>query len=246
MVPAHIWTPWYSLLGARSGYVSPKECLGPLTRFVPALETGLSSDPEMCRRVSSLDAFGLISSSDAHSPESIGREATEFDIDPSFKAIFDAVRPGAAGMLSTVEFFPESGKYHASGHKICGPLGIGERGPCPVCGRQTTEGVSARIAELADRPVGVPDRPFVKLMPLASVLAALTGAGAGSVGVRKLRDKLISAYGPELRILRDISTAEIDIPECPTLPHALDILREGKAAVSPGYDGVYGKIGFGF
>ncbi|MDR2111165.1 MAG: endonuclease Q family protein, partial [Spirochaetaceae bacterium] len=170
LVPAHIWTPWFSALGARSGFDSIEECYGVLSSRIPAVETGLSSNPPMNWALSALDKFSVISNSDAHSPDKLGREATVFDMDLSYASLAAALwrRGGGAEIIETVEFFPQEGKYHYDGHRKCGRWLTPEEaaaagGICPVCGRPLTRGVMGRVMELADRPVdetqAPPDRP---------------------------------------------------------------------------------------
>ncbi|MDR1446374.1 MAG: UvrD-helicase domain-containing protein [Treponema sp.] len=172
MIPAHIWTPWFSALGAKSGFDSIEECYGDLTSHIPAIETGLSSNPPMNWALESLDRFAVISNSDAHSPDKLGRECTVFDMDMSFSSLSAALKD-SAGILATVEFFPQEGKYHYDGHRNCGVcLGPDEAlaagGICPVCGKALTRGVMGRVLELADRPVderAVPEHSAGARMP---------------------------------------------------------------------------------
>ncbi len=207
LIPAHIWTPWFSLLGSKSGFDRVDECFGDLTSHIFAVETGLSSDPPMNWRVSQLDRYTLVSNSDAHSPEKLAREATLFDTELSYPAIFGALQTGDPGTYrGTVEFFPEEGKYHLDGHRACGivwePATTREHGgACPVCGKEVTIGVMHRVEELADRPAGrAPLRtyPFNSLIPLAEVLGEVLGVGAGSGRVEQEMQKLLARLGPEL------------------------------------------------
>ena len=190
LIPAHIWTPWFSLLGSKSGFDSVAECFADLTPHIFALETGLSSDPPMNWRVSALDRYTLVSNSDAHSPEKLGREATLFDCELAYGALFDALLPTPAhgrgargeGYLGTVEFFPEEGKYHFDGHRACGivwdpPTTLAHSGICPVCGKAVTIGVMHRVEALADRPIGgrpARTHPFHSLIPLPEVLGEVS------------------------------------------------------------------------
>ena len=187
LIPAHIWTPWFSLLGSKSGFDSVEECFADLTPHIFALETGLSSDPPMNWRVSALDRYTLVSNSDAHSPEKLAREATLFDTELSYAALFDALRSGdPATYLGTIEFFPEEGKYHFDGHRACGivwdpPTTRVHNELCPVCGKPVTVGVMHRVEVLADRPIGgrpARTHPFHSLIPLPEVLGEVHGVGA--------------------------------------------------------------------
>lgn len=241
LIPAHVWTPWFSLLGEKSGYDSVEEAFGDLAPLIPALETGLSADPAMCRSVSSLDPFGLISSSDAHSPPMLGREASEFDLAPGFGEIFRSLRPGQPGFISTVEFFPEMGKYHVEGHRKC-DVRMGVGGLCPVCGKPLTGGVLPRVEALADRAMGIPDRPFVKLIPLPLLLAEALGKGAASKKVQAEYLRLIDELGPELYILRSAAPADLAAAHSPELAALVGAVREGKVEIEPGYDGRYGRV----
>ena len=187
LVPAHIWTPWFSLFGSKSGFDSIEECFDDLSSHVFALETGLSSDPDMNRRVSALDRFALISNSDCHSPGKLGREANIFDTDFNFFAMRDSLKAPGRGFLGTLEFFPEEGKYHYDGHRKCqiclDPLATRQQhGICPVCQRPLTIGVNHRVMELADRatpmlPAGQPG--FSSIVPLSEVLGEILGQGLG-------------------------------------------------------------------
>jgi DNA helicase II / ATP-dependent DNA helicase PcrA len=249
LVPAHVWTPWFSLLGSKSGFDSLRDCFGDLAGEVFAAETGLSSDPAMNWRVSELDRITLMSNSDAHSPEKLGREANLFDTELAFSALREAVR-SRRGFLGTIEFFPEEGKYHLDGHRKCGvrlqPEQSRELGSrCPVCGEPLTVGVLARVAELADRPEG--HRPagaadYRCLVPLAEVLAETLGVGSGSKRVRVELDKLHGGLGPELRVLADIPLEEIARVGGTLLGEAVRRMRAGELHVDPGYDGEYGKV----
>lgn len=187
LIPAHIWTPWFSCLGSKSGFDSIQECYGSLCDHIFAVETGLSSDPPMNWRLSSLDRFALVSNSDAHSVGKLGREATVFDCEISYYAIMAALRSRDQNtFLGTLEFFPEEGKYHLDGHRACGIKLTPEEtrdqnGACPECGKPITVGVLHRVEQLADRIVGA--RPnhrqdFCSLIPLAEVLSEILSRGA--------------------------------------------------------------------
>ena len=249
-VPAHIWTPHFSLFGAFSGFDSIEECFGDLTPHIHALETGLSSDPPMNWRVSALDSYLLISNSDAHSPAKLGREATLFQTELSYEGIAKAINTGE-GLAGTLEFFPEEGKYHFDGHRKCGlcisPQETAELGNrCPVCGKKITIGVLNRVEQLADRPEDYvrPDaKPFESLVPLPEVIAASTGASAAGKKVQETYERLIGALGPEFFILRQAPIEDIRRAAGPLVAEGISRLRAGRVKRTPGYDGEYGKIG---
>lgn len=249
-VPAHIWTPHFSLLGAFSGFDSIEECFGDLTPYIHALETGLSSDPPMNWRVSALDSYFLVSNSDAHSPAKLGREATLFQTELSYAGIAKAINTGE-GLAGTLEFFPEEGKYHFDGHRKCGlcisPQETAEfGGRCPVCGKKITIGVLNRVEQLADRPEDYvrPDaKPFESLVPLPEVIAASTGTSAAGKKVQETCDRMVGALGPEFFILRQAPIEDIRHAAGPLVAEGISRLREGRVKRTPGYDGEYGKIG---
>ena len=248
-VPAHIWTPHFSVFGAFSGFSTLEECFGDLTGHIRALETGLSSDPPMNGRLSALDGYRLISNSDAHSPSKLGREANLLDIEPSYSALAAAIQEGK-GLVGTLEFFPEEGKYHFDGHRNCQQcLSPAETaaagGRCPVCGRKLTIGVLHRVEELADRPEGVvrPDAPyFESLVPLPEVIAASEGCSAASKRVEAKYERLLHALGPEFYILRQAPLEDVGRTAGPCVMEGIRRLRQGRVERTPGYDGTYGKI----
>jgi DNA helicase-2/ATP-dependent DNA helicase PcrA len=250
LVPAHIWTPWFSVLGGQSGFDAVEECFADLTGHIFALETGLSSDPAMNWRLSALDRFALVSNSDAHSPEKLGREATVFDCDLSFFGVRDALRSERAGFLGTVEFFPEEGKYHFDGHRKCGVVLTPEEaraagGNCAQCGKRLTEGVCGRVAHLADRPLGFRPhdaKPYQSLVPLTEVLGEILEVGPGAGRVQKAYDRLLSRVGAELYVLSHAPLEEIAREGPPLLSEAVRRIRSGEVHVQPGYDGEYGVI----
>ena len=205
-IPAHIWTPHFSLFGAFSGFDTIEECFEDLTPHIRALETGLSSDPPMNWRLSALDGYQLISNSDAHSPAKLGREANLMDIELSYEGLSVAIQEGK-GLAGTIEFFPEEGKYHYDGHRKC-HLCLSPKeaepynGKCPVCGRKLTIGVSHRVEQLADREDGYllkNARPYESLVPLPEVIAASTGRSATSVKVQKITWKCCKSWGQSFR-----------------------------------------------
>jgi uncharacterized protein (TIGR00375 family) len=249
-VPAHIWTPWFSLFGANSGFDDIYECFGDMTRYIFALETGLSSDPEMNWSWSSLDRFALISNSDAHSPDNLGREANIFDCKLEYSQIIDAIKRKDRGkFLETLEFFPQEGKYHYDGHrdcKICFSPQDSKRchNICPKCKRSLTIGVMHRVNELADRDLGFRPEgavPFRHLVPLKEIIAAVLGRGVISLEVRKSYDNFIEYFGNEFRVLCKISPGDLTKFH-PRIAQGILRVREGRVRVHPGYDGVYGKV----
>jgi DNA helicase-2/ATP-dependent DNA helicase PcrA len=250
-IPAHIWTPWFAMLGSMSGFDSVEECFADLTPHIFALETGLSSDPPMNWRVANLDRYTLVSNSDAHSPQKLAREATLFAIEPGYDALFAALKDGdPAHFGGTVEFFPEEGKYHLDGHRACGvcwepPTTLAHGGLCSVCGKSVTVGVMHRVEVLADRPEGgTPPRahPFHSLVPLPEILGEVYNVGAGSKRVNAEYFKLLGKLGPELTILMDAPPAEIAAAGGERLATAIANMRRGAVTRRGGYDGEYGVI----
>ncbi|MBI5481262.1 MAG: AAA family ATPase, partial [Deltaproteobacteria bacterium] len=249
LVPAHIWTPWFAVLGSKSGFDSIAECYGDLERHIFAAETGLSSDPPMNWRVSALDRYRLVSNSDAHSPPMLGREACVFDSDLDYFALRRALETGA-GHGGTVEFFPEEGKYHLDGHRACGVrLAPAEtrraNGACPACGKPVTVGVMHRVEALADRPAGT--RPgqaagFRSLVPLAEIVGEIRGVGAKSQSVATEVARLVERFGPELGILSDLPLAMLKREGSSLLVEAMQRLRRGQVVAEAGYDGEYGVV----
>ncbi len=248
-VPAHIWTPHFSLFGAFSGFDSVEECFEDLSGEIHAMETGLSSDPPMNWRISALDTYHLISNSDAHSPAKLGREANLMDIPLSYEGIFGAIQRGE-GLAGTLEFFPEEGKYHYDGHRKCN-LCLAPReadqygGKCPVCGKKLTIGVSHRVEQLADRPEGfVPDqaRPFESLVPLEQVIGASLGHAPTSSKVQRLYENMLKDLGPEFEILRSIPVEDVKKAAGNLIGEGIKRLREGEVERRPGFDGEYGTI----
>jgi DNA helicase II / ATP-dependent DNA helicase PcrA len=252
LIPAHIWTPWFSALGSKSGFDSIPECYGDLTRFIYAVETGLSSDPLMNWQVSGLDPFALVSFSDAHSASKLGRECTIFDTELSYDGIFRAIsNPNDPGGLSgTLEFFPEEGKYHVDGHRNCKVRfapdeTIAHNGTCPVCDKPLTVGVMSRVRELADRKPGLKApraRPYKSLVPLAEVIAEAFGKGPATKSVIAVYEKLLETLGSELNILLDCTIKEIESIAGERTAEGINNMREGKISINPGYDGEFGTV----
>lgn len=261
VIPAHAWTPWFSIFGSMSGFDSLEECFGELTPRILAIETGLSSDPAMNWRLSSLDDVALISSSDAHSASKIAREATKFDGELSYVGIGKALRRGAparAGeradaptrLLGTIEFFPQEGKYHFDGHsahkvRFSPQQTKVSKGICPVCGRRVTVGVLSRVEELADRqanfrPKGAPD--FWSLVPLEEIIAEASGVKVGTKTVAAQYDRLLRAFGNELAVLLDTPIESIELASSPVIAEVVNRVRAGQLQIEPGYDGEYGTV----
>jgi uncharacterized protein (TIGR00375 family) len=251
LIPAHIWTPWFSVLGSKSGFDCLEECFDDLADHIFAVETGLSSDPSMNWRVSSLDNVTLVSNSDAHSPAKLARNATVFLCEPSYFAMKEALKTGDSSLFGgTIEFFPEEGKYHLDGHRKCGVSLHPEQtalngGLCPACGKPLTVGVLNRVCQLADRPDGHrPQKahPFLSLIPLESLLGEVLKVGPASKKVQAAYEGLLAEFGPELFILRDLALKELERRKMPLLAEALSLMRQGRVTRTGGFDGVFGKI----
>jgi len=249
--PAHNWTPFYGCMGSQNGFNSLEECYGEEEKRIHALETGLSSDPKMNWRLSILDKYSLVSSSDAHSAQNIGREMTVFELDePSYKAIKDAItRKESRALSMTVEYYPEEGKYHYDGHRNCNVSlspeeAIKLNNICPVCGKPLVIGVLHRVEELADRPDGyIPkDAPrYTYAVPLIEVISYITGKGRSTQYVKGLYSKLLEKFGSEIQVLlnEDLeSIKEVD----KELATAIENMRNSNVTLIPGYDGVFGIV----
>jgi DNA helicase II / ATP-dependent DNA helicase PcrA len=249
LVPAHVWTPWFAVLGSKSGFDRVEDCYDDLAGHIFALETGLSADPEMCWRVSALDRYRLVSNSDAHSPPALGREATRLDTELDYYAIRRALETGE-GFEGTLEFFPEEGKYHLDGHRKCDvrtePAETRRNGGlCPVCGKLPTVGVLHRVETLADRPEGA--RPagaagFRNILQLHQVVGEVLDVGAKSKAVTAVVNSLVNQLGPELDILEQIPVDEIARTAPPLVAEAINRVRQGAVLRDAGYDGEYGTI----
>jgi len=269
IIPAHIWTPWFSLYGSRSGFSSLEECFGKEAHFIKAVETGLSSDPEMNWPVKELFSRQLVSFSDAHSPENIGREMTILEVEGdllSFSEIVAALEGRGKGkIISTIEFYPQEGKYHYTGHRRCRisypPRRIEEIGKiCPVCGRPLTVGVADQIALRAQREneikkekdkygvswiksISYPQRPpFIRLIPLMEILSEVLNTGIKTQKVKNEYIKLTSVLGSEREILTKRKTEEISKVGGEKLAQAIKKVRKGEVSVSPGFDGQFGQV----
>ncbi len=251
VVPAHAWTPWFSLYGSNSGFDAMEECFGDQLKHIAAVETGLSSDPPMNWRLSELDQVMLVSNSDAHSPPKLGREANVFDCEPDYFEILRILREkDTSRFLYTIEFFPEEGKYHYDGHRACNSRLTPKDtraagGRCPVCGRPTTVGVLHRVERLADREEGyVPEGavPYRNMIPLEEIIAEANGAQPGTMGVREEYFNLCKLFGGEFSILLDVPPEELARHTSPRIAEGLRRVREGRVSIAPGYDGVFGEI----
>ncbi len=251
VIPAHAWTPWFSIFGANSGFDSIEECFGELSKYIYAIETGLSSDPEMNWRLSALDPITLISNSDAHSPNRIGREANAFDCELDYKEIIDAIRKkDRKKILYTIEFFPEEGKYHFDGHRQCGVIFSPKETRtnqylCPKCHKRLTVGVMHRVEELSDRPEGFIPRnaiPSIHLIPLEEILAEAMGYRIGTKAVETEYDRLTERGGSEFHILLDATPEELATFVPLKILEGIIRMRKGRVSIIPGHDGVYGKI----
>jgi len=251
LVPAHIWTPWFSMLGSKSGFDSIKACFEDLSPYIFAAETGLSSDPSMNWRVPDLDHITLISNSDAHSPSKLGREANLFKTEMNYYAIRAAMENGdKKQFIGTFEFFPEEGKYHVDGHRKCEVCFTpaqtqSHHGNCPVCGKPLTLGVLHRVEDLATRPEGYrPDRcfPFYRLIPLDNLLAEIFRVGSQSKKVKQTYRALLACLGNELKILHSLDWDTLESAGVPLLAEAIVRMRDNRVSFSPGYDGLFGTV----
>jgi uncharacterized protein (TIGR00375 family) len=269
IIPAHAWTPWFSVFGSMSGFDSIEECFGEYAKNIFAIETGLSSDPSMNWRLSKLDNVALISNSDSHSLQKIGREANIFETELSYRGIIGAIKSGAPSQresasnprdsvfVATIEFFPEEGKYHYDGHRDCGIYLSPEetkkhKGICPKCGRHLTIGVINRVDELADRRPNIKNSgnynvsgslvPYYNLIPLAEIIAEAFDVGESAKQVKKEYENLIKTFGSELKILLEVSGDELKQVADPRVAEGIKRVRDAKVKIRPGYDGEYGEI----
>ena len=251
IIPAHAWTPWFSIFGANSGFDSIEECFGEMNPFIYAIETGLSSDPEMNWRLSALDRITLISNSDAHSPNRLGREANAFQGPLDYRDLTEALRTkDRKRFLFTLEFFPEEGKYHFDGHRDCGVVFAPSQTRshqylCPKCHKKLTVGVMHRVEELADRPERfVPKNaiPSIHLIPLEEIIAEGLGQRVGTKAVETEYERLLERGGSEFQILLDAPPDELQTYVPPKVLEAIVRMRQGKVSIVPGHDGVFGKI----
>ena len=251
LIPAHIWTPWFSAMGSKSGFDKMTDCFADLSKHIFAVETGLSSDPLMNWRLSQLDPYVLVSNSDAHSAEKLAREATIYDTEFSYPGIYKALSDKKdKGLIGTLEFFPEEGKYHYDGHRDCKTRlhpkeTIKNKGLCPACGKAVTVGVMARVEELADHPEGRRSpraRPYYSIIPLPEVIAEAKTVGPASKAVQTVYMDMLSKIGNEIFILREASLDEIQKVAGVLIAEGIDRMRKGQVHIAAGYDGEYGKI----
>ncbi len=270
IIPAHAWTPWFSIFGSMSGFDSIEECFGKYADKIFAIETGLSSDPEMNWRLSKLDKIALISNSDSHSLAKIGREANILDTELSYAGIMEAIKNGAPEKLknlkteklknkfvATIEFFPEEGKYHYDGHRICGKVFSPEesrkhKNICPVCGKPLTIGVMNRVEKLADREIKTESKgnyryldnytPYYNLVQLDEIIGGAYGIGVASKKVSEEYQKMIKTFGSELKILLDASIDDLKSRADFRVVEGIKRVRDGNLKIRPGYDGEYGAV----
>ena len=250
-VPAHCLTPWFGIFGSMSGFDSLEEAFGENIKHIYAMETGLSADPAMIWRIPDGRKVTLISNSDAHSPVKLGREVNVFDTELSYSAIRDAIiKKDKSKFLYTIEFFPEEGKYHYDGHRLCKISMSPEqrkkvKGICPKCGRKLTIGVLSRVDELADKKDGfVPSDaiPYKSLVPLKEIIAEAMGIGPQTKGVEKQYQTLIQKFSNEFNILLDVPFEELSKFTLPRVAKGIKRVRSGKLIIEPGFDGEFGKV----
>lgn len=251
LIPAHIWTPWFSAMGSKSGFDSIQECYGDLAEHVFAVETGLSTDPPMNWMCKSLDGYTLLSNSDAHSPDRLGRNANIFNCELSYEAIVEAMRRGdGESFVGTIDMFPQEGKYHYDGHRKCGvrwdPVEtLRHRGICPKCGKKVTVGVTNRVVELSDRE-DILERPkrrdFFSILPLKEMVAEIAGVGPNSKRVNLRYHELLNKLGSELDILLHVPEEDLRRAEDDDLMEAIGRMRSREVFIQEGYDGEYGVV----
>ena len=266
IIPAHAWTPWFSVFGSMSGFDSLEEAFGPYAKHIYAVETGLSSNPSMNWRIKELDTRSIVSFSDAHSGPKLGRESTVFELEKlSYDAIYRAIKQegDASRIAYTIEFYPEEGKYHWSGHRACnirwGPGETEKKGTvCPVCGKPLTQGVEQRVGELAGRSEAslrlvkkgmmtasraFPNRPpFVMLVPLQEIISECIGSPVASPKVQLPYQKLTDALGGEFNILLKAAHKDVAKIAGERVASGVDKVRKGDIVIDPGYDGVFGVV----
>jgi len=251
IIPAHAMTPWFGVFGSKSGFDSLEECFGDYAKYIYAIETGLSADPPMLWRMPDGRRVALLSNSDAHSPEKIGREVNVFDVDPSYQNIADAIKTrDAKKFLYTIEFFPEEGKYHLDGHRSCNVSltpqeSIKTNGLCPKCNRPLTIGVLNRIQELATEPEGYKPEgviPYKSLVPLQEVIADVLGVMVANQAVKSEYAKLVKEFGSEFSVLLGPSASDLERTTSPEIAQGIIDAREGRVELVAGYDGVFGHV----
>lgn len=256
MIPAHAWTPWFGIFGSKGGYGNLEEAFEELTPNIFAIETGLSSDPLMNWRLSKLDKIALVSNSDAHSLEKIGREANvlqfENEKEITYKNIFDYIKnQDKKHFKYTIEFYPEEGKYHYDGHRDCNFVCAPEetkrlKNICPICKKELVIGVMNRVDELADRTEveakNINRVPFKSLVPLPEIIADVYDCGVNTKRVKEVYNNLIAKFGNEFNILLNINVSEITKASEAIIGQAIERVRSGKIYVKPGYDGEFGVV----
>ncbi|MCF6277096.1 MAG: endonuclease Q family protein [Candidatus Magasanikbacteria bacterium] len=256
MIPAHAWTPWFGIFGSKGGYNSLEEAFDELSVHINAIETGLSSDPAMNWRLSALDNITLISNSDAHSLQKLGREANVFQFknesEITYKEIIRIIQEGdKTKFLNTIEFYPEEGKYHVDGHRgcrfFCEPEETKKlKGKCPKCKKSLIIGVLNRVVGLADRTENEAKKvnkiPYKSIVPLPEILSGVLGRGVNTKTVQKEYDNLIENIGSEFFILLDAKIEDIHMVAGDNIAKAVDKVRKGEVVLSPGYDGEFGKV----
>jgi len=250
LIPAHLWTPWFGLFGSKSGFDSIEEAFGEYSDKIFAIETGLSSDPPMNWLLSSLDKITLVSNSDAHSPDNIGREANCFASPVDYPELREILkRQDREKFLYTLEFFPEEGKYHFDGHRNCGVTLSPEESEknnniCPVCGKPLTLGVLHRVYSLADRkePISQGRIDYKRLVPLCEIIGDSLGLGKRTKTVKGIYEKLTTYFGNEFRILLDIPLGDLEKSADGKIARSIIKVRDEKVEIKPGYDGVYGEV----
>jgi uncharacterized protein (TIGR00375 family) len=258
IVPAHCMTPWFGIFGSKSGFDSIEECFEDFSKYIFALETGLSADPKMLWQIPDGRKVTLISNSDAHSMAKLGREANVFEgQELSYTSIVNAIKNGGGlsstnslKLVYTIEFHPEEGKYHFDGHREC-DISLSPQESkkynniCPNCGRPLTIGVLNRVEQLADKPRGFEPKtaiPFKNLVPLQEIIAEAIGTGVGTKGVSREYQKLIEKFENEFNILLDVSQSDLGSVTLPDIAQGIIMVRNGEVQIEPGYDGVFGKV----
>ncbi len=256
VIPAHVWTPWYGLYGSKSGFDSLEDCFRDMSPYIHAVETGLSSDPEMNWPVAGLEGKSIVSFSDAHSLPNLGRELTVFSGERGYDSLAHAL--ANQGVDYTVEFYPEEGKYHYSGHRKCGvrhspedTLRFGN--DCPECGRPLTLGVLHRVQSLSNGEVGGSvdedgfvgangHAPFIRAVLLVDIISQALGRGAGSKGVQREYRRIVDELGSELNVLIHAGAQDLEHAAGEKIAEGVLLSRSGKVRVEPGFDGEYGKV----
>ncbi len=250
-IPAHIWTPWFAMFGSKSGFDSVEEAFGDSRKMITALETGLSADIKMCRQIADLDEYALVSNSDAHSAAKLGREATIFNCEMELGKMKEALINQSAGLVGTIEFYPEEGKYHMDGHAPCAVRLSHEEtikldGRCPKCGGVITVGVLARVDDLrkihAGKPRKIVEKSSHYIVPLDEIIAESLGSRVGSKKVSEKYFELVNSLGSDFDLLLNTEIEEIRKSGYREIARAIDNMRQGKTKVEPGYDGIFGKI----